>query len=123
VTEVMGGAENARASHVTEVMDGAENAMVRHVTEVMFGVENAMVSHVTEVMDGAENATGHSEIATGRSEIVMVRDTAAGVEMCATEALQMAVRLAMFVGKCFAAAAGSGMEEALSERCRWRKTA
>jgi hypothetical protein len=99
--------------HQETVTVHQEARCMSHVTEVMVGAENANVSRVTEVMDGAENATGHSEI-------VMVRDTAAGVEMCATEARQMAVRPAMFVGTCVAAAAGSGMEEALSGRCRWK---
>jgi len=72
------------------------------------------MSHGTEVTDGAENTMGHLEI------VVMVRDTAAGVEMFDTGALQMAVRPGMYEGKCIAAAAGNGTVEVRSGHRRWK---
>jgi len=109
-------AERKGTAAMGELLHGGSSGAAVLTMSVMVTVHQKArgMSHGTGAMDGAEKVMGHLEIA------VMVRDTAAGVEMCATGAPRMAVRLAMFAARCIAAAAGSGTEEVLSRRRRWK---
>jgi len=109
-------AEGKGTAATRDLLHGGSSgfAAVTMIVIVTVHHEAEGMSHGTEVTDGAENTMGHLEI------VVMVRDTAAGVEMFDTGALQMAVRLGMYEGKCIAAAAGNGTVEVRSGHRRWK---
>lgn len=118
-------AEGKGTAATRDLLHGGSSgfAAVTMIVIVTVHHEAEGMSHGTEAIDGAENKKRHfgAENEMGHFEIVVtVRDTAAGAETCVTGVLPMAVRLAMFVGSRTAAAAGSGMEEALSRQRRWK---
>jgi len=106
---------NTGAAAATTTAFGNRGAAAVTTTAIVTVRQEAKgMSHGTEPMDEAENEMG------GLENVVMMQDTAAGVEMCASDLLRT-VQPEASIRKHTAVAAGNGREHALSGPHR-RKT-